>query len=74
MGQLKQFLEHLRTAFSEIPLGRPMYIPIPFTPDHAAGSLEQTIWTVPTHNLLCYTSRTFDLVAVFAIEELLDGV
>lgn len=42
--------------------------PISFTPHHTAGGLKQTVRTIPTHNLLRYTSRAFNLMTVLAVE------
>lgn len=49
-------------------------LPVIFAPHHTAWGLEQTMRTIPTHNLLRYASRTFDLVTVFAVEKLFRGV
>lgn len=48
--------------------------PIPIALDIATRHLEEAIGTVVRDNLLCYTPWTPDLVAVFAVEQILERV
>lgn len=72
IGQLKQFLAHLQSShLAEIPIPwLTTNSPITLTPHHTTRRLEQTIRAIPTHNLLRYTSRTLDLMAIFTVEKL----
>jgi len=54
--------------------GMKPYLPVAFVLDHHARDLEEAAWTVPADYLLDYASRTADLLAVFAVEEVLHGV
>ena len=75
MGQLKQFLAHLTGASSSSAgnywRNRTLWHPpITLTSNHAARRLEQTIRTIPAHNLLCDASRTLYLMAVLTVQQL----
>lgn len=50
------------------------YLPVTVALNHHARNLEKTVWAVPANYLLDCASRTSDLLAVFAVEEVLYGV
>ena len=78
IGQLKQFLVHLFTCQSHarhLRVERILaYLPTSLALDHARWHLEQTIRAVPCHNFFQRTSRTSDLLAVLAIQKVLQRV
>lgn len=49
-------------------------IPIALTLHTTAGNLKQAARAVPAHYLVQHASRTPDLVAVFAVEKMLQGI
>ena len=49
-------------------------LPVPFTLHTAAWDLKQAVRAIPAHYLVQNTSRTADLVAVLAVEEVLEGI
>ena len=49
-------------------------LPVSFTLHTAAGNLKQTVRAVPAYYLVQHTSRTADLVAVLAVEEVLERI
>lgn len=50
------------------------YLPVAFVLDHHARDLEQAARTVPADYLFDYAPWTADLLAVFAVEEVLHGI
>jgi hypothetical protein len=49
-------------------------VPIAFRLDHTTRDLKQTARTEPANYLIQYTSRTPNLVAIFAIKKVLERV
>lgn len=88
MGHWKQLRVHLEKYYSwsarRLDVNRCINVfmssfwgavaPISITLDIAARHLKQAIGTVVRDNLLCYTPWTPDLVAVFAVEQVLERV
>lgn len=54
--------------------GMKPYLPVAFVLDHHARDLEQAARTVPADYLFDYAPWTADLLAVFAVEEVLHGI
>lgn len=54
--------------------GMKPYLPVAFDFDHHACDFEEAARTVPADYLFDYASRTADLLAVFAVEEMLHWV
>lgn len=50
------------------------YLPIPVTAQVTTGNLKQTIWAIICNNFLVHTSWTSYLLAVFAVEKVLERV
>lgn len=82
IGQLKQFLAHLQESghqnqhcfVAKQNRNNRLHLPIAFTPNHTTRRLKQTIRAIPTHNLLRYAPRTFDLMTILTVQKLLGRV
>ena len=78
IGQLKQFLVHLHKLQSQdchLRAERTMaYLPTSLALDHARRHLEQAIRTVPCHNFFQRASWTSNLLAILAIQKVLQRV
>jgi hypothetical protein len=51
-----------------------MDLPVSLAPQVTARNLKETVGTIVCHNLFVDASRTSDLLAVFAVEEVLERV
>jgi hypothetical protein len=51
-----------------------LFLPVTLAPQVTAWNLEETIWAVISNDFFVDASRAADLLTVFAVEEVLEGI